>query len=389
VRKLSGIALLVVAGASSPAAADVRGDQITGEVVSARGRWTRDGLIVTDAVIRADDGREHAVVQLGGRAGGYGQRMYPMPAPLEVGTRVTAQIDAGRLVHDVAMLTPQSFVRTGPTEAGHYLYWAGGCIFMDPDSAGTQDLPGDTEFDVIDRVLDTWNDAVSSCSYLQLKNGGKLPVHGTGIGRDGANRIIFRDERWCRPATDEVDEFCLPRGAAGLTTVTYVDDTSSSRDGEIVDADIELNGEEFSISENGETMGDAACLADLANTLTHEMGHVMGFDHTCRVPADPLKVDDQGNEVPLCSDAADDPAITEPTMFNFQDCGETKKQSPADDDINAVCSVYPQDDDPGVCEPIGVEGGCCSSGGGDAALLGPLLLTALLAAAGRRGRKRG
>jgi hypothetical protein len=137
-------------------------------------------------------------------------------------------------------------------------------------------------------------------------------------------------------------------------------------------------------------MGDAACLADLANTLTHELGHVMGFDHTCRVPADPPKLDHEGNEVPLCSEVVDDPAYTEPTMFNFQDCGETKKQSPADDDINAVCSVYPMDDDPGVCEPIGVEGGCCSSGGGDnAALLGPLLLTALLAAAGRRGRKRG
>ena len=48
-----GFLLVTVPGAAH---AD-DGDAITGEVVSAQGRWTRDGLIVTDTVLRTDDGR--------------------------------------------------------------------------------------------------------------------------------------------------------------------------------------------------------------------------------------------------------------------------------------------------------------------------------------------
>lgn len=393
-RTHSGIVLgLAVAILPVPALAD-DGDAITGEVISARGRWTQAGLIVTDAVIRTDDGRFVPVLQAGGRAGGYGQRSWPAPPQLEVGMRATVHAPGGivsaALVHSI---DGAPFVRTGPTEAGNYLSWASGCVFLTVDQAGTAQLPDDDENTIVDEVVATWNSDVAACSYLTLMVDAPIATGGR-IGNDGINRIVFRDELWCRPATDDMPEMCLPGGAAGLTTVTYVDDTDSSRDGEIVDADIELNGEEFAISDDGFTLGTAGCLSDLANTLTHELGHVMGLDHTCLAPSDPDKIDDQGDAVPLCS-ATSDPAITEATMYNFQDCGETSKASPEDDDIDAICGVYPRNEDPETCLPAGTDPpGCCSLDAGNrrgGAPAGPIVLclglTAALRAATRRRRR--
>jgi hypothetical protein len=97
------------------------------------------------------------------------------------------------------------------------------------------------------------------------------------------------------------------------------------RDGAIVDADIEINGVNFSISVNGVTLGVTGCDAELANTLTHELGHLHGLEHTCLATGDPQRVDGNGSAVPSCSDQNLPPAITEATMYPFQDCGETKK----------------------------------------------------------------
>jgi MYXO-CTERM domain-containing protein len=72
-----------------------------------------------------------------------------------------------------------------------------------------------------------------------------------------------------------------------------------------------------------------------------------------------------------------DPAITEPTMYNFQDCGETKKETLEADDINAICTIYPASKDPGTCSAVGSGSGCCSTGSGPAgpaALLGVVLI---------------
>src|SRR5262249_22206099 len=150
-------------------------------------------------------------------------------------------------------------------------------------------------------------------------------------------------------------------------TVTYVDEASSSRDGEIVDTDVEMNGEQFAFSINGDTAGPAdLCKADIESTLTHELGHVQGLAHTCLSAGDPPASDGDGHPVPLCS-ATTDPVIVEATMYPFQDCGETKKSSPEQDDIDAICTVYPRDQDPGTCEPVGPDKtGCCSTGGGGA-----------------------
>jgi hypothetical protein len=340
---------------------------VTGDVRDVRSHWTEDGSrIVTEATVHTTSG-DVVVRQLGGSVDGIGMISFPGPEPLVEGMRatvaVTPSMDLSNNLHNVVdavkvLAYPAGYVRTGPTKAGSFLFWESGCVFVTPDSAGTKAIPGDQEFAVIQKAVDTWNNGVASCSYIQLMLDAPRPVE---TGRDNVNVIKFRDQSWCRPATKDDPAHCHPDSAAGITTATYVDDASSIRDGAIVDADIELNGVDFAISVDGESLSQG-CHSDLQNTLTHELGHLLGLEHTCRTNVDPPRIDDMGNAVPSCSTVMGNPVYTEPTMYNFQECGETKKSSLEQDDIDGVCGIYPKDRDPGTCDRVENLGGCCDAG---------------------------
>lgn len=361
--------VLVVALASIPGIASASALTVTGNVTNVTSRWTADGSrIVTEATVHTDAG-DIVVSQLGGTVDGLTMREFVLGGdgsePLARGMRVTLGVTpspdtSGRMhnaVEGVKVLSyPAGFVRTGPTSGGHYLYWESGCVFITPDDAGTKEIAGDGEFPVIDATIETWNTGINGCSYMQVINQGRKAME---VGRDRVNVIKFRDQSWCRPAVGDDPARCHPDSAAGITTATYVDDSSSDRDGAIVDADVELNGVNFSIAVNGQTLGTQPCLSELQNTLTHELGHLLGLEHTCLATGDPDRVDDQGNAVPVCPGTA---AIQETTMFNYQSCGETKKETLDQDDIAGVCSIYPTASDPGSCEAPPDGGGCCNTG---------------------------
>jgi len=377
--------VLVVALAGSANASTMT---ISGDVSDVRSRWTDDGSrIVTEATLHTPSG-DVVVSQLGGSAVDptTGERLtmreFPGSEPLVDGMYVTLAatpaMDLSQRMHVVVdgvkvLAAPPSYVRTGPTAAGHYLYWESGCTFVTPDAAGTKEVAGDGEFPVITQSIATWNNSTASCGYIQIV---EQPRKNIETGRDNTNIIKFRDASWCRPATKDDPARCHPDSAAGITTATYVDDSSSSRDGAIVDADVELNGVNFAISVNGQTLGTQSCLSELANTLTHELGHLLGLEHTCLAPGDPPRVDGNNNPVPLCSASMNNGAITGATMFNYQMCGESSKESLEMDDINGICEVYPTAKDPGTCAPVGDGGGCCDTGGhpGSSLLLGLVVL---------------
>ena len=359
------LVLLAIVLQSAPGLADTM--TVTGQVIDVQSRWTAShSRIVTEATVQNSTGST-VVSQLGGSVGGIGMRTFPGPPMLELG--MTVQVGA----HDDLDLSMQShvvvdtvevldeapsFVRTGPTMAGHYLYWESGCIFVTVDADGTKEIAGNDEFPIIDDSIATWNTDVASCSYISVVDQGTKSME---VGNDNINLIKFRDVSWCRPAEGDDPARCYSDSAAGITTATYVDDGSSSRDGAIVDADIEINGVNFAISVNGVTLGTAGCDAELQNTLTHELGHLHGLEHTCLAVGDPPRVDNLGNAVPECS-ATTDPTILNATMYNFQDCGETKKETLETDDINAICTVYPTAKDPNTCAPVGSGSGCCDVG---------------------------
>lgn len=358
---------------------------VEGIVQETTSHWTADGdRIVTEATIDTPDGPV-VVSQLGGHVDGLTMRVFDGDEPLVKGMRVAVaahrDVDLSQrehvLVDGVKVLAyPEGFVRTGPTKAGHYLYWESGCVFVRVDAAGTKELAGDTEFGVIDAAIETWNTALGGCSYLSIVQEAR---EAREVGNDHVNLIKLRDASWCRPATGHDAMRCYNDAAAGLTTAVFVDDPSSDRDGAIVDADIELNGKNFAISNDGMSLGTASCRADLRNTLTHELGHLLGLEHNCVALGDPPRVDGNGDPSPLCS-AVTDPAIYDATMYYLQACDETKKASLEPDDILGVCTIYPEREDPGTCEPVSTDtGGCCSATGEPvpAALLG-LATVALL-----------
>lgn len=346
---------------------------VRGRVVDVHSRWTATGdRIVSDVTVATDDGRRVTWTQAGGRAGGIGMWQSHVPPLPAVGDRVTAEVvaartgggEATRVARAVTIDAPAlpagaiGFVNTRTHNSGAPLHWASGCVFLAMDERGTSQI--DDEIDVIESVLSTWRQATSGCSYLDLRFDGTTDG---AVRFDGDNVIVFREDRWCRPASDDAPEECYNPSAAAITTLFFVDDPDNPRDAEIVDADIELNGVQFAISSGGQSRGSATCLADLANTLTHEVGHLMGLDHTCWDGTGERPVDGDGAPVPSCTPtSALPPEVTEATMFNFQSCGETKKASPEADDIAGVCSLYPLADDPGECKraDVGESGGCCA-----------------------------
>jgi len=360
------LAVPAVASAAPPPTPNTM--SVEGLVTQTLSRWTSDGSrIVTDVTVHSDAG-DVVVSQLGGSVDGIGMITMPGPEKLVLGMRVAVgahrDVDLAQRTHVVVdgvrvLAEPPGYVRTGPTMAGNYLYWESGCVFVTPEAEGTKYLPGETEFAVITAAIGAWNTAAATCSFMEIKEQGRETRE---VGRDRVNIIKFRDMSWCRPAVDDDPARCYSESAAGLTTAVYVDDPDSDRDGALVDADIEINGKNFSISNNGVTLGTQSCLADLANTLTHELGHLLGVEHLCRAQGDPPRTDDMGRAVPLCAGLSAGSTFFEATMFNFQDCGETKKATLEQDDVAAVCGIYPRSEDPGSCEPVSLNPrGCCSA----------------------------
>jgi hypothetical protein len=285
------------------------------------------------------------------------------------------------------------------TESGGGLHWGGSCVFITPDSAGTSDLDGDEELQVLARVLDHWEQATRSCSYLELELEAAAPLE---VGYDQTNTVKYREDTWCPPPAMEGEEpECYNPQAAALTTIFFFDKPGESSDGQILDADIEMNAVHFAIAVDCATgcrSNGVGSFSDLENTLTHEVGHLVGLDHTCWDDSTPEPLpDDQGTLQPSCSPPGNLSAeIVDATMYNFQDAGETKKISVEQDDIDGFCSIYPLADDPMVCAPVDVDdgGGCCSVAGaasearrGSDAVAGAILAALALAAAAARRRR--
>ena len=284
--------------------------------------------IVTDIVFERDDGRVEIVRRTGGSVDGIGMVQLPL---YEVGGTITVD-----------------YVATRAPKSGTPLRWAKACVYITPDAAGTRDLVGDTEFQIIDTALTTWESATRGCGYLHFIR--EAPEAGE-VGYDGVNSVKFRETRWCRPATANEPEDCYDSQAAAITTLSFVDLLGEENDGIILDADVEINAVHFAVSHEGKSFGDGK-KSDLTNTLTHEFGHVIGLDHTCWDRPGTPPTDGKGNPAPLCQPlSALPPAITEATMFNYAPPGDVAKSTLEKDDVDGFCSIYPLEADPNVCAP--------------------------------------
>ncbi len=208
---------------------------------------------------------------------------------------------------------------TGGSE-GASLAWFSRTITFTLFAAGTNDIAGDAERDVLRESFAVWagldlGDDVVDC---QLAAGVDLTFVETSlsttdrIGYDFGdpaateNLLIFRDSGW-----DSAENNVI-----ALTTTTY-DPVS----GEILDADIEFNSTvfDFTITDDGVAM-------DLKNTAVHEIGHFLGLAHTSS-------------------------AFPRATMAARAVPGEVEKRDLACDDATAITFKYPTGSENGYCSP--------------------------------------
>lgn len=246
------------------------------------------------------------------------------------------------------------------------------------DANGFMDLTTDQILHAAQTSAAAWSVAANPCSFLDVTvevapQGAAVPI----ARYDYKNSLVFQTLSWGSPNS------AYDSSALAITSVF-----ANKSNGQIRDADIEVNALNFlwaDLDLNPTEHGKQ----DLQNALTHEMGHLIGLDHTCYVSGVP-PLDDKGVPIPSCDDAPADVQAT--TMFASAVPGDVGKRTLAPDEKQAICDMYPLVDDPRIypttSTPPPESSGCAvASGGRDHGALALLAaLGAFVAATRRRAR---
>jgi len=245
------------------------------------------------------------------------------------------------------------------------VHWAQTCVFVTSDAAGVPDLPQSDIERIVQSAVGSWQTPAGS--YLRLESLQSSESREAGI--DGWQTILFRSKTWCRPADSSGPALCYDSAANALTTISYVRDAvDASNDGRIVDADIELNAVHavfYDADTQATPVEPERRPTDLWNTLTHELGHLQGLDHTCRGRGDTMPRcarNGAGDSVAECTEVeahrGDDAALAAihaSTMYPSSKAKETSKRTPEPDDLAGVVGLYGTENDPAVCTMPGTD----------------------------------
>jgi len=286
-------------------------------------------------------------------------------------------------------LAQQQYRRTVVPGQALCLAWNAREYVYHYDPAGSERTPGDSEFAAMEASFDTWRALSSGCSDYVFTRGEDRPNPAVGYVKSSdenprptnENVITFREVS-CTDVVEQSDPCweeqscgnahrCWEHGFGiiGLTTSTY-----STRTGHVLDADIELNASQpggstgflFTTVSSPPCEGSpsTSCVAvDLQNTMTHEIGHVVGLDHV-QTPGSTME-------------AAAPPGETHKRIL---DVGSTE----------GFCTIYPRGLPPTQClEPV-EKGQALTADGrlGCSTAPAALLPAALLAAWALRSRRR-
>ena len=302
-----------------------------------------------------------------------------------------AQIGIGALVAAAVALGASrpagAFVRY-LTDANAPFFWAQATVTITgyPNDFTETTMTRDQVGAALAGAAAAWSKESDACTYLELQT--SLSNAPTPLAtNDGHNSLIFHNTTWCHVGASGKCNVDYDSSALAVTT-----DTANTMTGQIYDSDLEVNlvnPQWADVVENPNLGADM----DLQNALTHELGHLIGLDHTCfdlLTSATGVRPDDNNRQpVPDCATASPDVQAT--TMFPSANPGDIQKRTLAPDDQNAVCTIYSASNPPPPPD-ADVNGGCAQcatagrpSGAGGFAPLAALGAARLLA---RRRRRR-
>jgi hypothetical protein len=160
----------------------------------------------------------------------------------------------------------------GCTIGGTELAWAGRCVGLGLHADASEQVDLATVERLAEEAFASWNAVRCEPSGLPpsielFGTDGPIACGRSEFVGDSANVnvLVFRDHSW-------------PYGGSGheLATTTV----RSRADGEIVDADIEVNATRPLLIGGGQDQGTIVGAHDLPSILVHEMGHLLGLDHS-------------------------------------------------------------------------------------------------------------
>jgi hypothetical protein len=255
-----------------------------------------------------------------------------------------ALVTAWALPHSAYAWTCGRVLDNSGTASGSGLFWPTRNLTYSFNTAGTTMLDNEAAKDAIRAAFGVWQESQLRTSELSGCPGtavATLPTSTDLTFSEGAvsdqnyvgynylnptanrNMILFRDSHWPHLLTAPTSDLI------GLTTVTY-----NVLTGEILDADIEINTDDFNL-----TVGDSNVAFDLLNTAVHEVGHFLGFA---------------------------DSDVTTATMFSQTRRQETTKRQLSCDDAAILWFRYPTGLPTTTCKASRVDESCgfCAAPGG-------------------------